>query len=167
MGPGTPGAGAGTDAIVNGSAAANGFNLSQIFGKNSALAGLFSKGGTGLGAMQVLTSLYGIDQSRRLQRMATEGQAPTEAGMQAVQRSMAAQGYQGSGNMAAALQKYGMDHYSQTMQANASAAWAGQSALNNTGSSLGLLTAGLPALFGWNTAGSGAPAGVPVRNDGG
>lgn len=34
-----------------------------------------------------------------------------EAGNQAVQRSMAAQGYNGSGNMMAALQKYGGDFY--------------------------------------------------------
>jgi len=34
-----------------------------------------------------------------------------EAGLQAVQRSMAAQGYQGSGNMMSALSKYGGDFY--------------------------------------------------------
>lgn len=34
-----------------------------------------------------------------------------QAGLQAVQRSMGAQGYQGSGNMMAALQKYGGDFY--------------------------------------------------------
>lgn len=39
-----------------------------------------------------------------------------QAGMQAVQRSMAAQGYTGSGNMMAAMQKYGGDFYNNAMQ---------------------------------------------------
>jgi len=38
-----------------------------------------------------------------------------EAGMQAVERSMAAQGYQGSGNMMAAMQKYGGQFYNQAL----------------------------------------------------
>jgi len=36
-----------------------------------------------------------------------------EAGLEGVQRTMAAQGYQGSGNMAAAIQKYAGDFYNQ------------------------------------------------------
>lgn len=47
-----------------------------------------------------------------------------QAGLQAVQRSMAAQGYQGSGNMAQALAKYGSSFYNQ--QLNEYAALAGQ-----------------------------------------
>lgn len=39
-----------------------------------------------------------------------------EAGMQAVTRNMAAQGYLGSGNMMAAMAKYGGDFYSQEVQ---------------------------------------------------
>ena len=39
-----------------------------------------------------------------------------EAGLEAVQRSMAAQGYQGSGNMMAALQQYGGNAYQQQLQ---------------------------------------------------
>lgn len=38
-----------------------------------------------------------------------------EAGMQAVERSLASQGYQGSGNMMAALQKYGGQFYNQAV----------------------------------------------------
>lgn len=48
-----------------------------------------------------------------------------EAGLEAVQRSMAAQGYTGSGNMMAALQKYGGDFYNQTMNQYATYAGAG------------------------------------------
>ena len=39
-----------------------------------------------------------------------------EAGMEAVRRSMAAQGYQGSGNMMAGLQQYGGQFYQQQLQ---------------------------------------------------
>jgi hypothetical protein len=39
-----------------------------------------------------------------------------QAGLQAVQRSQSAQGYQGSGNMMAALQQYGGNAYSQQAQ---------------------------------------------------
>lgn len=49
-----------------------------------------------------------------------------EAGLQAVQRSMAAQGYQGSGNMMAALQKYGGDFYEKAIARLSGLAGAGQ-----------------------------------------
>lgn len=39
-----------------------------------------------------------------------------QAGLQGVMRSMAAQGYQGSGNMMAALQDYSGDFYNQTLR---------------------------------------------------
>ena len=48
-----------------------------------------------------------------------------QAGMDAVQRSMSAQGYQGSGNMMAAMQKYGQDLYNQQVQTLSSLAGAG------------------------------------------
>lgn len=48
-----------------------------------------------------------------------------EAGLQAVQRSMAAQGYTGSGNMMAAIAKYGGDFYNQTANRYAQLAGAG------------------------------------------
>lgn len=47
-----------------------------------------------------------------------------QAGLKAVQRSMAAQGYTGSGNMMTALQKYGGDFYNQAMDRYASLAGA-------------------------------------------
>lgn len=46
-----------------------------------------------------------------------------EAGLQAIKRTMASQGYTGSGNMMAALAKYGGDFYNQTM--NNYANWGG------------------------------------------
>lgn len=48
-----------------------------------------------------------------------------QAGQQAIERSMAAQGYTGSGNMMAAMQKYGGDFYNQTMAQYAQLAGAG------------------------------------------
>lgn len=48
-----------------------------------------------------------------------------QAGLDAVQRSLAAQGYQGSGNMMAALQQYGQQAYQQEMSRLASLAGAG------------------------------------------
>jgi len=81
-----------------------------------------------------------------------------QAGLEAVQRSMAAQGFTGSGNMMAALAKYGGDFYQQqlnnlTQQAGgmpAAQAIAQQKAmaLSNQMSSLGLMTGG----FGGNQA---------------
>ena len=48
-----------------------------------------------------------------------------EAGLQAVQRSMAAQGYQGSGNMMAAISKYGGDFYNKAISQLGELAGAG------------------------------------------
>ena len=71
----------------------------------------------------------------------------SKAGMQAVMRSMASQGYQGSGNMMQALSKYGADAYSGNLQQQ-------QTGLSNTMSSLGLLTAGLGNMAGWGGTGN-------------
>jgi hypothetical protein len=59
---------------------------------------------------------------------------------------MAAQGYQGSGNMATALSKYGADAYGANLQQQ-------QASLSNTMGGLGLLTAGMGNLAGWGTGG--------------
>jgi hypothetical protein len=79
-----------------------------------------------------------------------------QAGLEAVQRSMASQGFTGSGNMMAALSKYGGDFYQQqlnnlTQQAGgmpAANAIAQQKAmaLSNQMSSLGVMAGG----FGGN-----------------
>ena len=71
------------------------------------------------------------------------------AGLQAVQRSMAAQGYQGSGNMMAALQKYGGDFYGQEVNRLASLGGANispQIALQGQGMAADLASRGLASL---------------------
>ena len=138
-------------------------------------------------ALQIGGGLYGILQSLNLQRQAqilasqsdpfssSRGQYATQlnnlmanpssitslpgydAGLQAVERSMASQGYSGSGNMMAALQQYGGQAYQQQVQtlealsgANATPGAGAQVALTGlaggtTGllSSLSLLAGGL------------------------
>jgi len=80
-----------------------------------------------------------------------------QAGMDAVERSMAAQGYQGSGNMAAALQAYGGNFFNQQVQqlqqltssgaASTAAALQGMTSGNNAASSaLGALGYGIKGL---------------------
>ncbi len=109
---------------------------------NPATAGV-AGGASGLGTLSSLLALgsgaYGLSNAAEMRKLAEQASASTqyapqyaqqlhdlvsnpssltstpgyEAGMQAVQRSLAAQGYQGSGNMAAALSKYGGDFYNQ------------------------------------------------------
>lgn len=66
-----------------------------------------SSGGGDLAAQQLLALISGKTDVSTLPGY--------KAGEQAVQRSMAAQGYTGSGNMAVALQKYGGDFYNQAV----------------------------------------------------
>lgn len=110
---------------------------SSFYDKLGSLFG--GKGGGGMGMAKLFSSLYGISQSQKIGKLATQ---PNKAGEQAVQRSMAAQGYQGSGNMMAALNQYGING----SQAAVPGATAG---LQGTMSSLGLLTSGIGDLFGW------------------
>lgn len=124
-----------------------GGGLSSLFSGLGQVGSLFKTGGQGYGLLQTLSALYGLQQSNKIGE-AAKGPGITKAGMDAVQRSWAAQGYQGSGNMAAALERYG----AQTNQGNIPGQVAG---LQGQLSSLGLLTAGLPALFGWNTTTGG------------
>jgi len=103
--------------------------------------------------------------SQFAQQLSALGQNPSmitqmpgyQAGLEAVQRSLAAQGYQGSGNMMAALQQYGGQAYANEMNrlaglsgANLNPAAAGQLGLTGSAqgmlgsmSSLGLLGGGL------------------------
>ena len=132
--------------------ATSGNFLSNLLGTKGNLAGLFAKGGTGLGMIQTLSGIYGLEQSRKLAAMASP-KGPTEAGMQAVMRSQASQGYQGSGKMAAELQKYGID----AATPSAAQIGAGEAGLVGSMGSLGLLTSGLPSLPGWLGGGAAAP----------
>ncbi len=130
--------------------------------------------GSPLNLLQSASGLWGLVQGQQQQNMAQQQLArqqqlagavplPTaqnvqnlpgyQAGMDAVQRSMAAQGYQGSGNMMAALQNYGQQAYQQAMGnyqtqqqvANQNAAVPGQSrqqGINTQAGGLGNLVMG-------------------------
>lgn len=150
--------------------------------------GRLAAGNTALGPVSSLMSLgsglYGMEQSQQQQelmkQLAAQGnyggqyasqlsnlmknpssitsQPGYEAGMEAVQRSMAAQGYQGSGNMAAALQKYGGDFFNnQVSQLQGLAQGANQStAAALQGSQIGTQTASQAlAAMGYGAAGLG------------
>ena len=114
-------------------------------GSIAAGAGAMPWGSAG-NMMTMGSGLYGMYQSEQMQKQAQQAQQQADpfgpyraqyaqqmqaltadpskitqqpgyqAGLDAVQRSMAAQGYTGSGNMMAALSKYGGDFYNQTMQ---------------------------------------------------
>lgn len=153
-GAGADTAGIGTMAGSGGGGGSVGNFLSSVFGGGGAGGGSgfgmnMGTAKNALGAMQVLSSLYGMDQSRKLSKKATS-QSISNAGLQAVQRSMAAQGYQGSGNMMAALSRYGADAYTADLGQQ-------QTSLNNTMSGLGLLTAGMGNLAGWGSTGGTKP----------
>jgi hypothetical protein len=114
-------------------------------------------GGLGLGNFgsiaQTLSGLYGFNESKRLRKQ-MEAPDPSkltsmpgyQAGLEAVQRSLASQGYQGSGNMMAALQKYGGDAYAQMWQNNMASAQGQMNPLVGQLSSLGL---GIGGIKGW------------------
>lgn len=146
-------AGAGADTAGIGTMAgagdsSSGSFLSSLFGSGAGSTGggigmNMATAKNGLGLAQIMSSLYGIDQSRKLSKAATS-QAYSAAGAQAVQRSMAAQGYQGSGNMMTALSNYGASAYGNNLQQQ-------QTSLSNTMSGLGLLTAGAGNLMGWGS----------------
>jgi hypothetical protein len=102
--------------------------------------------GTIGGGLNIFSGLYGLNAAQQMQAMARNADPMAayrpgyaaqlaqltsnpsmitsmpgyKAGLQAVERSMAAQGYQGSGNMMAALQKYGGDFYNQQVNQLAS-----------------------------------------------
>lgn len=86
-----------------------------------------------------------------------------QAGNEAVQRSMAAQGYQGSGNMAVALQKYGQDFYNQALNQYGSLsgigfnpASAGQIGIQGNADAINLAGQSLNSL-GYGGAGGAGP----------
>ena len=112
------------------------------------LASLLSGGGSGGGMnlAKMLAGLYGFSQSQKLSKMATQ---PNLMGEQAIQRSMGAQGYQGSGNMAMALGQYGIN-------GSQGAATAGAAPLMGELGSLGLLTSGAFGTGGSNQGGLAA-----------
>ena len=127
------------------------------------------------GGLNILSGLYGMNAAQQMSQMAQRadpfaGYRPQyaqqlqqltmdpsritsmpgyRAGLQAVQRSMAAQGYQGSGNMMAALSKYGGDFYGQEVNRLATLGGAGispQIALQGQGMAADLTSRGLASL---------------------
>lgn len=158
---GLPGIGAGAGAAGSSTPSASSAGwLTKAFpdfaAQHPTIAAAFGGAKGGLGVAQTISALYGLEQSQRLQRMTAPPNPANltkmpgyQAGLEAVQRSMAAQGYQGSGNMMAALQKYGGDAYQQMWQGGIASGQAGMGGLSGQLSSLGLLTAGAGNLFGW------------------
>ena len=150
--------------------------MSQLgFGGSSGvgLGGLGGGAGGGINPFQIGAGLYGMELSNQTRQQADPMaqyraqyaqqlnalmQNPSsvtslpgyQAGLDAVQRSMAAQGYTGSGNMMAALQNYGGQFYQQQLSnlsslAAPSAAGTQGNIAGNLGmfSSLGMLGKGL------------------------
>lgn len=111
--------------------------LESLFGPKGTLSSLFAKGGMGTNIMQLASGGYGLLNAMQLGRMATR---PNKLGQQAVMRSMASQGYQGSGNMMAALSQYGIN-------GSQAAASAGMGPLVGAMSSLGLISGGIQGMF--------------------
>ena len=106
---------------------------------------------------KTLGGAYGMLQSRKLQgQMALpnpkdiQGIPGYQAGQDAVMRSMSAQGYQGSGNMMAAMSKYGGDFYNNYANQRMQSAQAQSGAVGNGMSSLSPFMSGLSGLMGGN-----------------
>lgn len=115
----------------------------------------FGQGGWGMPAVRTIAGLYGLLESRKLKKL---GQLPNpgditgmpgyQAGLEAVRRSMASQGFQGSGNMMAALQKYGGDFYNQYVGQRLASQQAQSGPVSGGMSSLALLASGLGGFYG-------------------
>jgi hypothetical protein len=122
-----------------GPAASNATGLAGVFGEHGAtLSKLFAKGGMGQNALQMASGLYSLNNAMQASKLARR---PDKMGRQAIMRSMAAQGYQGSGNMAAALGRHGA--YDSLRQSQAMGG-----PLNDVMSSLGLISGGISGLAG-------------------
>lgn len=104
------------------------------------LTKLFGKGGMGTKAMSGLNTVNGLYSFLKARELSKMARRPNKAGEQAVMRSMAAQGYQGSGNMMAALSQYGIN-------GSLAASQAGLAPLQGQMSSLGLAASGVPSLM--------------------
>lgn len=118
----------------------------------------FGPGGIGFNVPtgRTLAGLYGLYESERLRKLTKlpnpadiTGMPGYQAGLEAVRRSMASQGYQGSGNMMLALQKYGGDMYNQYTNQRLNSAMAGSGPATGALSSMALLSAGLGGFRGW------------------
>ena len=144
-----------TDGGASGYTGGNlGYGGNQVSSFLSRLAN-FKSGGLGVPAMRTIAGINSIVESERLKRMMRlpnpqdiTGMPGYQAGLEAVQRSMAAQGYQGSGNMMAALAKYGGDFYNQYAQQRLQSAQAQAGPVMGTTGGLALLAQGLGGFGG-------------------
>lgn len=152
------GAGGAEFGYVGGAAGGGGFfdSLSNLFsGQAFGLPGLPSNFGFNPATGRTLAGLYGLYESERLRKL-TKLPNPADvtnmpgyqAGLEAVRRSMASQGYQGSGNMMLALHKYGGDMYNQYTNQRLNSAMAGSGPATGALSSFALLSNGLGGLYG-------------------
>lgn len=104
--------------------------------------------------MRIYGGLQGLAQANRLRQLSKLPSSDVtklpgyEAGLDAVRRSMAAQGFAGSGNMATAMLRYGGDAYDKAVQQRILASQAGAGPAYGTASSLALLSSGLRGAFG-------------------
>jgi hypothetical protein len=116
----------------------------------TALSGAAKYGPT---LMQIYSGMEGRKQSKKLQKQ-MELPDPSEvtklpgyqAGIEAVQRSLAAQGYQGSGNMMLALQRHGENAYNQAVQQRLASAQAQAGPVTGRLSSNALMANGIMSL---------------------
>lgn len=153
-----------------------GGGMMDMFRRRMAAMGM-TPGNLGMigGGLNIASGLYGLNAAQQMSQMAQRadpfaGYRPGyaaqlaqltadpsritsmpgyRAGMQAVQRSMAAQGYQGSGNMMAAMSKYGGDFYNQEVNRLAALGGANispQTALMGQGMASDLASRGLASL---------------------
>lgn len=117
--------------------------------------GNFGKGGWGVPALRTAAGLYSFIEAQKIRRGMRPPNAGDvtslpgyQAGLEAVQRSMASQGYSGSGNMMAALQKYGGDFYNNAATQRLQQGQAQAGGLFGNLSSLGLLASGIGGFGG-------------------
>jgi len=108
------------------------------------------------GWTNALGGLYGLLQARKLRKASQplSDSSLTDAELKAIQRSMAAQGYQGSGNMMAAIAKGAVDKASAVDQSRIASMPGQMAALQAQMSSLGLLGSSIPKI--WPDLQSGA-----------
>lgn len=159
---GLPGAGYGTGAAAStvpaaGTAASGGWGgiLSQL--------GTPGSGGW-RGIVNLLAGLYGANKTSQLGKlpsMADYMASPMYgAGEQAVTRSMAAQGYQGSGNMMQALAQNAQRGYADYVSLLTGRQGAAGNLPSSIMSSLGLASTGLPAIWNLISGVGGSAAGA-------
>jgi hypothetical protein len=127
--------------------------ISQFIPAGPAQTFLSSAAKYGPTLMQIYSGMEGRKQSKKLQKqmeLPDPGDVTKlpgyQAGLEAVQRSMAAQGYQGSGNMMLALQRHGENAYNQAVNQRLASAQAQAGPVTGRLSSNALMANGIMSL---------------------